>query len=146
MKIPKQILVVRRDLNMRKGKIASQCAHASMKVLLDMAKRQQEDWAEKFDAEPLVETGTKEITFEYDKGSAWDEWLNGTFTKICVYVESEEALDDVFQKAARSGLPAALIIDSGKTEFNGVPTKTVCAIGPAWSDELDLITGELHLL
>ena len=31
----KQIIVVRKDLNMRKGKIASQCAHASMKVFFD---------------------------------------------------------------------------------------------------------------
>lgn len=146
MKSTKQVLVVRKDLNMRTGKIASQCAHASMKVLLDAAERQREDWAEQFDAEPLIETGTKEITFEYDKGSAWDEWLNGTFTKICVYVESEAALDAVFQKAARAGLPVALIVDSGKTEFHGVPTTTVCAIGPAWSEDIDLITGGLPLL
>lgn len=31
----KQVLVVRKDLNMRKGKMASQCAHASLKVFLD---------------------------------------------------------------------------------------------------------------
>lgn len=131
---------------MRTGKLASQCAHSSMKALLNAAERQREDWAEQFDAEPLVETGTKEITFEYDKGSAWDEWLNGAFTKICVYVESEAALDEVFQKAARAGLPVALIVDSGKTEFHGIPTKTVCAIGPAWSEDIDLITGGLPLL
>lgn len=146
MRIPKQILVVRKDLNMRKGKISAQCAHASMKVLLDAAKRQQEDWDDQFDGVPLVETGTKEISFEYEKGSAWDQWLNGTFTKICVYVESEAALEEVFQKAARAGIPTSLIIDSGKTEFNGIPTKTVCAVGPAWSDDLEPITGGLPLL
>ena len=32
---PKQVIVVRKDLNMRKGKMCAQVAHASMKVLLD---------------------------------------------------------------------------------------------------------------
>jgi hypothetical protein len=31
----KQVIVVRRDLNMRKGKLAAQVAHASMKFLID---------------------------------------------------------------------------------------------------------------
>lgn len=31
----KQVLVMRKDLNCRKGKIASQCAHASLKVFFD---------------------------------------------------------------------------------------------------------------
>lgn len=146
MKNSKQVIVVRKDLNMRMGKVAAQTAHASMKVLLDAAKRQKDEWEEQFDAVPLLETGTREITFEYEKDSAWDAWLNGTFTKICVYVESEAALEEVFQKAARAGLPAALIVDSGKTEFHGVPTKTCCAIGPGWSEDIDTVTGGLPLL
>lgn len=145
-KSPKMVVCVRKDLGMSVGKTASQCAHAAMKVLLDSAKRQQQDWDEQFDDQLLIETGTKEIAFEYEKGSAWDLWLNGAFTKICVSVDSEAALDEVFQKAARAGLPTALIIDSGKTEFNGVATKTCCAIGPAWIEDIDLITGGLPLL
>ena len=31
----KMVIVIRRDLNMRTGKIAAQVAHASMKILLD---------------------------------------------------------------------------------------------------------------
>lgn len=31
----KQVIVVRKDLNMRKGKLAAQVAHASMKVFFD---------------------------------------------------------------------------------------------------------------
>ena len=31
----KQVIIVRKDLNMRKGKIAAQVAHAAMKVILD---------------------------------------------------------------------------------------------------------------
>jgi PTH2 family peptidyl-tRNA hydrolase len=55
-------------------------------------------------------------------------------------------LDEIYRKAIDSGLPAALVVDSGKTEFHGVPTKTCCAIGPAWKEEVDLITGNLSLL
>lgn len=35
MKDIKQVIVVRTDLNMRKGKMCSQVAHASMKVFFD---------------------------------------------------------------------------------------------------------------
>ena len=34
----KQVIIFRRDLNMRKGKIAAQVAHASMKVFFDRAR------------------------------------------------------------------------------------------------------------
>jgi peptidyl-tRNA hydrolase, PTH2 family len=62
-----------------------------------------------------------------------------------VSVTSEAALDDVVARARAAGLPVSLIVDRGKTEFQGVPTKTCCA-GPAWADEVDAITGELPLL
>jgi PTH2 family peptidyl-tRNA hydrolase len=39
-----------------------------------------------------------------------------------------------------------LITDAGATEFHGVPTHTCCAVGPAWTDEVDAITGALPLL
>jgi len=34
----KQVIVVRKDLNMRKGKIAAQASHASLKVFFDRMK------------------------------------------------------------------------------------------------------------
>ena len=40
----KQVIVVRKDLNMRKGKIATQVAHASMKVLLDVMDNTEEKY------------------------------------------------------------------------------------------------------
>ena len=41
MRKVKQIIVVRKDLNMRKGKIAAQAAHASMAVLLDSMRKSE---------------------------------------------------------------------------------------------------------
>jgi peptidyl-tRNA hydrolase, PTH2 family len=63
-----------------------------------------------------------------------------------VSVNSEAELDAIVEKARAANIPCALIVDSGATEFHGVPTKTCCAVGPAWPDEIDAITGQLPLL
>lgn len=133
---PKQIIVVRKDLNMRKGKIAAQAAHASMKAVLDRVSRL-----------PFDDIGRgihwSLITIE---GSSLHTWLTGRFTKICVSVDSEEELLDTYIKAEQQGMMCSLITDAGLTEFNGVPTKTCCAIGPDLPSKIDPITGHLKLL
>jgi PTH2 family peptidyl-tRNA hydrolase len=123
----KQVIVMRKDLGMRKGKMIAQGAHASLKVLLDGGH--------------LIEGA-----FSFAVTPAAAAWLGGRFTKVCVGVESEAALDDVIARARAAGVPCALIVDAGATEFHGVPTKTCCAVGPAWTDEVDAITGTLPLL
>jgi PTH2 family peptidyl-tRNA hydrolase len=125
----KQVIVMRKDLNMRKGKMIAQGAHASMKVLLD--------------AGVLAEDRGR---FELSTWPALADWLGGRFAKICVSVDSEAELDAIVEKARAANVPVALIVDSGATEFHGVPTKTCCAVGPAWPDEIDAITGQLKLL
>ena len=128
----KQVLVVRKDLTMRKGKIAAQCAHASLMVLLDRM--------------PGSGIAPRTRTLSDEPGSALAAWLEGSFAKVCVYVQSAEELDRVHREALARGLPAALVVDSGRTEFHGVPTPTVAAIGPGWIDEVDAVTGDLPLL
>lgn len=133
MKKSKQVIVIRKDLNMRKGKIAAQAAHASMKVFLDR----------------MEQTGDSDILIRkltMQRGSAEDLWLNGIFAKICVYVNGEEELLSIYRGAKERNLLCALIEDNGLTEFKGVKTLTCCAIGPAFSEEVDLITGHLPLL
>lgn len=78
----------------------------------------------------------------------WEEadWVSGIFTKICVYVNSEEELLALKEKADKLGVASALVTDNGQTEFHGIPTHTVLAIGPADSESIDPITGELPLL
>jgi PTH2 family peptidyl-tRNA hydrolase len=128
MRAAKQVIVMRKDLNMRKGKMIAQGAHASMKVLLDR----------KLDAP----AGTMTITLT----EAMTEWLSGRFTKVCVSVTSEADLIAIHERAIAAGVPSAMIVDAGQTEFAGVPTRTCCAVGPAWVDEVDAITGALPLL
>jgi PTH2 family peptidyl-tRNA hydrolase len=129
----KQVIVLRKDLGMRKGKMCAQAAHASMKVFFDR----------------MVEVG--DGCYELGPAEGWDwsvvrEWVDGIFTKVVVGCDSEKALLDLVEKAKTAGLPHALITDAGKTEFHGQPTHTAVTIGPARSEDLDPITGNLPLL
>jgi len=72
-------------------------------------------------------------------------WLRSSFRKIAVYVESEAELDDLYSKAIAAGITAHIVTDNGTTEFHGVPTKTVLALGPDFDFRLDAITGHLPL-
>lgn len=117
----KQVIIIRKDLKMRRGKEIAQGSHASMAWLTQRALSRS-----KFTPEEKV-------------------WLEGSFTKVCLQVNSEEELIDIYNKAMAAGLTAKLITDAGKTEFDGVPTKTAVGIGPNSSDEIDKITGDLKL-
>lgn len=123
----KQIIVLRKDLNMRKGKMVAQGAHASMAAIL-----------------PVGPHAEGAITLLAD--NRIHQWLNGAFTKVVVGVDGEEMLLALHRQAQLAGLPCALIQDSGRTEFHGVPTHTAVAIGPATEEELRPITGDLKLL
>lgn len=129
----KQIIVVRKDLNMRKGKIAAQSAHASMAVILDCMK------------ESVVD-GDITRTLILEEGTALYDWLEGKFTKVCVSVNSEDELLEIYRRALDSGLICSLIQDAGITEFKGIPTYTCVAVGPGYENEIDAITGHLPLL
>jgi len=129
----KQVIILRTDLNMRKGKMAAQAAHASMKVLLDMSDDGIEGHA-----------GGSSITLMLDPDAT--EWLEGAFTKIVLGCGSEAELRGLHEAAKAAGLPTALIEDNGATEFHGVKTPTAVAIGPAVSDRIDTLTKHLKLL
>lgn len=134
----KQVIVVRKDLNMRRGKEIAQGAHASLAVFFDMMRQQNGGSVDS-------KNGKKyECSFQHTS-EAMHEWMTNGFTKITLTVDSELALLDIYNRAKQAGLPCSLIKDSGKTEFNGVPTLTTVAIGPAQSSEIDKITGNLKL-
>ncbi len=135
MKEPKQVIVVRKDLNMRKGKLAAQVAHASMKVLLDLMTLRR-----------LGESGYSEASLLMKDDSPMSKWLSQRFTKVVVGVDSKEELDEVFRKAQSLSIPCSYIIDSGLTEFGGIPTPTCAAIGPFDAEVIDEVSGHLKLL
>lgn len=130
----RQVIVVRKDLNMRKGKIAAQTAHASMAFLSKIYMTSPSG----VDIFPLIfKTAISDVELE---------WLKDSFTKIVVSVDSEDELMEIFHAAEVAGLVVNLITDNGTTEFNGVPTKTCLAIGPDFKEKIDPITGHLKLL
>jgi PTH2 family peptidyl-tRNA hydrolase len=129
----KQVIVMRKDLGMRKGKMIAQGSHASLGALLKF-----------FDK--IENKGYVTYKVQFGKDSCLDQWLNGIFTKICLYVNSEEELDNIKKLCDEAKIPNALIVDSGLTEFHGNPTKTCIGIGPWYSEEIDKITGNLSLL
>lgn len=137
----KQVIVIRKDLKMRRGKEISQGAHASMGALLSLFKKDS--------LTNKLTDGNEFKTHRWVLSSYDDEpvekWLNGSFTKITLTVQTEQELVDLQEKAKSSGIPCALIEDNGVTEFNGVKTKTALGIGPWWNDEIDKITGNLPL-
>jgi PTH2 family peptidyl-tRNA hydrolase len=136
----KQVIVIRKDLNMRKGKMCSQSAHASLAVL---TKRIYCKGTYKEAPNPVG--AGQDYTIKLD--GCMEDWLFfGPFTKIVVGCNSELELLSFELLAKQNGIPHALIQDAGVTEFNGVPTYTALAIGPALSEKIDEITGHLKLL
>jgi PTH2 family peptidyl-tRNA hydrolase len=117
----KQVILMRKDLKMRRGKEIAQGSHASMAFLL----------------RNYVDPSTNPINLK--------DWLAGGQTKICLQIHSEEELLHLYQKSLDSGLEAHFITDAGRTEFDGVPTKTCVAIGPNKSLDIDKITKHLKL-
>ena len=143
----KQVIIMRKDLKMRKGKMCSQAAHASMKVLLDMMTVDNRR-LEEIDPQGLSGFGPLYTTRTFMTGykSPLNDWLNGLFTKITVGVDSLDDLMHYYNLAKERDIPCALIEDAGLTEFNGRKTITCCAIGPHWNEQINDITGELKLL
>jgi PTH2 family peptidyl-tRNA hydrolase len=121
----KQVIVMRTDLGMGKGKMVAQGAHASIKSLVHK----------------FMEGKTPN-----DLSSAERKWYGTNFRKICVKVTSEAQLLEIYNKAKEVGLEAHLIEDHGLTVFDGEHTKTCVAIGPDFDDNIDRVTGGLPLL
>jgi len=114
----KQVIVLRTDLKMSRGKIAAQAGHAAVSAA-EEARKNFSDW--------------------------WRAWIEEGQCKIAVRAESEQELLELQKKAKELKLPSALIIDRGLTELPP-ETITCLGIGPAPSSQIDDITGKLHLL
>src|SRR5271166_2709859 len=135
----KQVIILRKDLNMRKGKMAAQSAHASMKIFFDriacLERHYDDSMHFKGDNPRDYHDMMIHITDDMRK------WVEGEFTKVVLSVKDEENLLAIFNLAHSANLPCSLITDAGKTEFDGVPTHRAIAIGPAQASEIDAITG-----
>ena len=113
----KQVIIIRADLDMGKGKLAAQCCHASVSGYLE--------------------------TERMDRKTA-KEWLDHGQKKIVLKVADEEDLRKLFAAFKFKKVPCVLIEDAGLTQLPPGTTTTL-GIGPWHSDEIDLFTKTLKL-
>lgn len=129
----KQVIVMRTDLEMNAGKMVAQGAHASLKVILDQMYSLQDG------------TGWG-LDFGDMQHQPLGDWILGIFTKVTLKCKSEEKLMNLHKAATDAGIPCSLIIDKILSEQHEKPIYTCIAIGPAWSEDIDKISGKLRLL
>jgi len=113
----KMVLVVRTDLGMTKGKVAAQCAHAALNCYKKAVKRHPD---------------------------ALKAWETTGQTKVCLKIDSEEALLDLAAEAKKNGINFGVVRDAGRTQVDA-GSLTVLGIGPAKIEQIDAITGHLKL-
>jgi len=114
----KMVIVARSDLKLSPGKLAAQVAHAAVACAFD-TKKNNSKWFNKWQIE-----GAKKAVVKVD----------------CV--------DDFYplkEKAGQLKIAACLIEDAGHTEIPA-GTKTVLGLGPAPSNIIDQVTGDLSIL
>jgi len=89
----KQAIVIRTDLEMGKGKLCAQSAHASLSAYKKVSPKLR------------------------------DEWERSGMKKIVLKVNSESELFQYFEECQRAGIPCSLIQDAGHTQIpSGSPT------------------------
>ena len=114
----KQVIAVRTDLGMSKGKTAVQVAHGAVSAAERARIFKQEEWR---------------------------AWMREGQKKVAVKVDSEEEIMELRRQAITHNLPHAIIRDAGMTELPP-ETLTVIGIGPAKAEDIDKVTKDLKLL
>ncbi|KAE9609137.1 hypothetical protein Lal_00020506 [Lupinus albus] len=114
----KMVLVVRQDLKMKSGKIASQCAHAATGMYAE-----------------LMQSGR----------SLLRRWEQCGQAKIVVTCRNQQEMNIVKEAADTIGLPTFVVADAGRTQVLA-GSKTVLAVGPGPKSIVDSVTGKLPLL
>lgn len=114
----KQVIIVRRDVNMGTGKIAAQVAHAAV-MGAEKVKASRRNW--------------------------FNSWFASGQAKVVVKVKNMEELMEVRKRAEELFLPVVQVQDSGLTQIPS-GTITCIGIGPAPSELIDKVTFELKLL
>ena len=128
----KQVIVMRTDLNMRKGKMIAQGSHASM---LFLAEALAED-------KPLTD---EQMLWLYGDKLDLADWNYAGMTKVVLGIGSHEELVALYSITKGSGLTVHWVVDAGKTELPP-GTKTCLAIGPDNAELIDHFTKDLKLL
>ena len=113
----KQVIVVRTDLDMGKGKIAAQVGHACV-LGAEHVRKSNPEW--------------------------FSEWWIGQ-EKVVLKVANLKELEQVKQYAIELNVPWSEVTDAGHTQI-APGTITCISIGPAPEETINKITGDLKLL
>ncbi|XP_020570872.1 peptidyl-tRNA hydrolase 2, mitochondrial [Phalaenopsis equestris] len=114
----KMVLVVRQDLKMGAGKIASQCAHAATGMYAELLQSNR---------------------------SLLRQWEQCGQPKIVVTCKNQQEMNRLKGTADQYGLPTFIVADAGRTQVQA-GSKTVLAIGPGKKAMVDSVTGKQRLL
>uniref|UniRef100_A0A0D6R5J5 peptidyl-tRNA hydrolase n=1 Tax=Araucaria cunninghamii TaxID=56994 RepID=A0A0D6R5J5_ARACU len=114
----KMVFVVRQDLKMGAGKIASQCAHAAIGTYGELMRSRQ---------------------------SLLNKWECCGQPKIVVTCKNQQEMNNLRAAAEKIGLPTFTVADAGRTQVSA-GSRTVLAIGPGSKALVDSVTGKLRLL
>ena len=85
----KQLIIIRKDLLMSTGKIAAQASHAAMAFLTHMIRDNEVGEVLNVGLNPTNKIRIK--TFDIDK-DLYDQWLNGSFTKVVCQAKNRNQL------------------------------------------------------
>ena len=109
----KQIIIVRKDLNMSSGKLSAQVSHGSMAFLTNAIKEGKKT---------ICKNNSYQLQFELRDREVYDNWINGSFTKVVLEAKNKSKLLKVVNYAQELGLKENedyfLIKDNCLTELN----------------------------
>lgn len=125
MKDIKQVIIVRKDLNLKKTELATQVATASMGFLFENNESERNDVIS-------VKLSNEEV-----------EWINGSFEKQIVAVDSERALRDLMFRAELEGIGVYPVHCKVKGFDDDDGTITCAALGPDDSKVIKNVIGHL---
>jgi len=133
----KQIIIVRKDLNMSKGKMAAQVAHASMAFLTNMIR--------KCTYVDDTRYSTYLCKFLVDK-ELYNDWICDSFTKVILEAKNKYQLEKVYTIANELGFKEGIHyfpikdncyteLEPEETDENGVGRTLTCVGFIPLSDE-----------
>jgi PTH2 family peptidyl-tRNA hydrolase len=127
----KQVIIVRSDLKMVRGKEDAQCSHASGSFVFRQLQEQLKSGV-----------NPNELTVKLSESEA--EWVKNSYAKVVLVAHNEEELLELEEKALEANLQVQRIVDAGRTQFKE-PTLTCIAIGPDKINKIDPITKHLRM-
>ncbi len=113
----KQILILRKDLKMSKGKAAAQASHAAVSAAIKIMRQNP---------------------------TLFNQWWNGGQMKVVLAVDSEAQLEEIEARIRRQGVFVSKINDAGRTQLPP-GTTTAIGVGPHNQLEVEKITSTLKL-